>query len=170
VDERLADFLSACLAEKPADRPKDFGEVLARLDRLGANRVRKFEALLDALPADTEPVLEAVAADDEVLEAEPASLAAGAEASRTHTDCTVKFGGHEIRVECSVWTNVARVRHDGVVMASGWPLIEATYPFVVLEGGQMVQYSVVIRGPGLSPLVKPYFTVTRNGVVLYNDR
>jgi hypothetical protein len=79
-------------------------------------------------------------------------------------------GSHEIKAMCSICTNVAKVYHDGKEIGSGWPLLESTYAFEVQEEGERVEYAVVIRGPGLSAIVKPYYTITRNGTVLVNDR
>jgi len=39
-----------------------------------------------------------------------------------------------------------------------------------VEDNAPVHYSAIIRSPMYSPLVRPYFTVSRNGFVLFNDR
>jgi serine/threonine protein kinase len=165
IEGPLADLLGPCVEEQPRRRPPNFEVVLRKLVAL-----RK---PVEAVPALVTPV----GAAEEVLEALPVAEALPEqsrkrrpEVRRNRADVTVRFDGHEISAEVSLWTNQCVVRYDGRQVASGFPLMEGTYVFNVQEGGAFVQYEVTVRGPGMSFKMKPYFTIRRDGVILFNDR
>jgi hypothetical protein len=89
---------------------------------------------------------------------------------RNHGDVQVRCANHELIVECDIWTNQAALYHDGRLIETSKPNPESTHICEVEEEGETVRYEIIIRGPGQSFLAKPYFTVRRNGSVLFDDR
>ena len=187
----LAKLLSRCMEKEPKARFSSFDQVLKELDRLQTT-----DALPEVIPLGPAqskanptlpevilvkkprserraepPPLPPTRSQDEVVDLPLRGGRADApRAQRTHSDCTVKFRGHVIRAECSVWTSKATVFHDGRLVADGHLVTEGTYTFSVNEDGEQANYEVTVRSPIVSLLVKPYFTIRRNGQVLFNDR
>ena len=189
VGRPLAKLLSKCMDKEPKSRFASFDLVLNELDRLQATDA--YPEVIPVGPARAKPALPNPVSSrpprsergaeppplpsarprDEVVELplrdnrtdEPRS-------KRTRTECTVKFRGHIIRAECSVWNGQAAIFYDDRQVAGGFLLTEGTYPFVAIEDGEQANYTVTVRSPNMSILIKPYFTVRRNGQVLFNDR
>jgi serine/threonine protein kinase len=181
IDGPLADLLGPCVEERPQKRPADFAAVLKKLIALRqpveaqpaeptppkvplAKRIVQAvaEGVLDALPI-AEPLPDRTARRPRDQRDRP-------QVRRNRTDVTVLVNGHEIGAEVNVWTNQCVVRYDGRQVASGFPVVEGKYVFNAQEDGEFVEYEVTVRGPGMSLKVKPYFTIRRDGVVLFNDR
>jgi hypothetical protein len=56
------------------------------------------------------------------------------------------------------------------VMETGAQRSRSVTSFGAWEDGQTVQYEVTVRGPEMSFQLRPYFTIRRNGEVVFNDR
>jgi hypothetical protein len=125
--------------------------------------VARKETVLDALPVDPVPLALPVEPPRPPRTFRPVI-------QRNHLDVTVSWDGHFVRVENNPWFNTVRILHDAREVGGGWVLFEWTWPFAVLEDGEQVRYEVVVRSANLSFQMRPGFTITRNGQVLFNDR
>src|SRR5262249_6474641 len=172
IEGPLADLLGRCVAERPERRPANFDVVLRALEPLvrparpakGVPVRPEPPKVLDAQPLD-EAIPVARAAEDEVKVevVKPGSKPGRAKFRRGKTDCGVLYNGHEVTVSVNVWTNQAVVCYDGRQVASGFPMLNGHLASTVREGGQRVDYRVLVRG-----VLNPSFMVLRGDEVLYD--
>jgi len=81
---------------------------------------------------------------------------------------TITYGGHTIQLPGMSQTGKEGIRYDGRVVSSKHSMVGSTHIFSVTENGEELQCEVEIglRWHGLSG----WYTVRRNGKVIYTDR